>query len=593
MHWIKVIYQTLLGNFRVRLSRVQFIVMIASFTGFISGLIAVLLKTVVHYLQQGIEDFPISRFAYLLFPALGLLITVFIVNHFFGGHIDRGIPMTLKAIARKGSFIPLSHTYLHVVTSSITVGLGGSVGLEAPILATGSAAGSNIARISELNYQERTLLVACGAAAGISAVFNAPIAGVIFAIEVLLTETVVSYFIPLITASVIGALCSKIILKESILFNFVLQQRFNYLNVPFYILLGLLAGFVSLYYARMFKNTEGRIHNWRVNSYAKVFVGGAILLGIYFVLPPLFGEGYRSVTLLAQGDPSSLIDNTRLFSLFNNEWAFILFTGLIVLMKPIAAAVTIGSGGNGGNFAPSLFVGSYLGFFFAKLTNATKLVHIPVDNFCLVGMAGVLSGVMYCPLTAIFLIAEITNGYELFIPLMIVSSISFFIVKSYEPYSMETKALALEGQIFTHKKERNILTSISLNDMLQDNYETIATDKKLGDLVELVKTSEKNIFAVVDNKDRFTGIIELNDIKNKLFDPEHFNHLSIRSLAKKPAATINIDEDMHEVMKKLDITHTWYLPVLDKERKFLGFISKTKLFNKYREILSAQTDLYE
>ncbi len=593
MHWIKIIYQTLVGNLRIRFSRVQFIMLIASVAGLVSGLIAVLLKTFVHYLQEWIEEFPVSRFAYLLFPALGLVVTVFIINYFFSGHIERGISMTLKAIARKGSFIPLSHTYLHVVTSSITVGLGGSVGLEAPILATGSAVGSNVARISELNYQERTLLIACGAAAGIAAVFNAPIAGVIFAIEVLLTETIVSYFIPLITASVIGALCSKIILKESILFNFILQQKFDYYNVPFYVMLGLLAGFVSLYYARTFKKTESRIHNWHLNPYLKAIAGGLILLAIYFVFPPLFGEGYHSIKILASGAPSALSDNTRLFSLLNNEWAFILFTGSIVLLKPVAAAVTIGSGGNGGNFAPSLFAGSYLGFFFAKLTNSTKLITIPVDNFCLVGMAGVLSGVMYCPLTAIFLIAEITNGYELFIPLMIVSSISFFIVKSYEPYSMETKSLALEGQIFTHKKERNILTSISLDDMLRDHYEVISADKKLKDLVEIIKTSERNIFAVVDDQERFTGIIELNDIKRKLFVPGYHNHLSIKSLAKKPAAIIYIHEDMHEVMKKFDITHNWYLPVLDRDRKFKGFISKTKLFNKYREILSSQTDLYE
>lgn len=593
MHLIKIVYQTLINNFRVRFSRAQYIMLIASVTGLASGLIALLLKTLVHYLQQWIEGISVSRFSYLLFPAIGLVITAFIVKNFFGGYIERGISMVLKAIARKGSFIPLSHTYLHVATSSVTVGLGGSVGLEAPIVATGSAVGSNVARISELNYQERTLLIACGAAAGISAVFNAPIAGVIFAIEVLLTETIVSYFIPLITASVIGALCSKIILKESILFNFVLQQKFDYYNVPFYILLGVLAGFISLYYARVFKRTEARLHGWKQNTYLKAAAGGGMLLVIYFVFPPLFGEGYESVKVLASGDPSALTDNTKFFSLFNNEWAFILFTGFIVLLKPVVAAITIGSGGNGGNFAPSLFAGSYLGFFFSKLVNSTKWVSIPVDNFCLVGMAGVLSGVMYCPLTAIFLIAEVTNGYELFIPLMIVSSISFFIIKSYEPYSMETKKLALEGQIFTHKKERNILTSIKLDDMLQDQYDTICADKRLKDLVEVIKKSERNIFAVVDDKGRFTGIVELNDIKQKLFDPGQYDKISVKSITKKPAAMINIGDDMHQVMQKFDITQTWYLPVLNNDRKFMGFISKTKLFNKYREILSSQTDLYE
>jgi chloride channel protein, CIC family len=566
---------------------------IATLTGFVSGLLAVLLKTLVHYLQHWIKEIPVTPFAYLLFPAIGLLITVFIIRHFFGGQIERGIAMVLRAIARRASFIPLKHTYLHVITSSITVGLGGSVGLEAPIVATGAAAGSNLSRISDLNYQERTLLIACGAAAGIAAVFNAPIAGVIFAIEVLLAETIVSYFIPLIISSVAGVLCSKIILNENFLFNFVLKQTFDYRNVPYYILLGILAGFVSLYYARMFKATEKRIHQWKMNGYFKAAIGGGLLLAIYFVLPPLFGEGYDSVKSVANDSFNTFADNTTLFSRLGENWGVIAFTALIFLIKPIAAGITIGSGGNGGNFAPSLFTGAYLGFFFSKLVNSMPWVKIPIGNFSLVGMAGVLSGVMYCPLTAIFLIAEITNGYELFIPLMIISSISFFIVKSYEPFSMELKKLAMEGQVFTQKKEKNILTSISLDDMLQDSYESISMDKKLTQLVEIIKKSEKNIFAVTDRKDCFAGIIELNDIKQKLFDPEQFDKVTIKSIMKKPAAILMEGQDMHSVMEKFDVTQSWYLPVLNKERKFLGFISKGKLFNKYREILGSQGDLYE
>lgn len=338
--------------------------LIATLVGFVSGLVAVLLKTLVHYLQHWIQKIPVNFLGYLLFPAIGLLITVFIIRYFFAGHIEKGIAMVLKSIAIKSSFIPLSHTYLHVVTSSVTVGLGGSVGLEAPIVATGSAVGSNLSRISDLNYQERTLLIACGAAAGIAAVFNAPIAGVIFAVEVLLAETIVSYFIPLIISSVVGALCSKIILQESSLFNFVLKQSFDYKNVPYYILLGVLAGFVSLYYARIFKATEKRIHNWSINAYFKAIFGGVLLLLIYFVFPPLFGEGYESIKLVANGTLHSFTDNTTLFSKLGNNWGIIAFTAFIVLFKPVAAGVTIGSGGNGGNFAPSLFVGAYLGFVF-------------------------------------------------------------------------------------------------------------------------------------------------------------------------------------------------------------------------------------
>jgi len=590
---MKILYQKALQLLRSKLSRMQFMMVVATVTGLISGLVAVFLKTTVHYLQHWIKEIPITGCAYLLFPAIGLLLVGFIIRHFFGGQIEKGIAMVLKSIARRSSFIPLNHTYVHVVTSSITVGLGGSVGLEAPIVATGSAIGSNVSKLSDLNYQERTLLIACGAAAGISAVFNAPIAGVIFAVEILLAETVVSYFIPLIISSVVGALCSKIILAESSLFNFTLKQNFDYANVPFYIMLGVMAGFVSLYYARVFKATEGRVHGWKLKWYTKAIVGGLMLLVVYFVFPPLFGEGYGSVKAVANGTFKITADNASLFTLLGENWGTICFAALILLFKPIAAGITIGAGGNGGNFAPSLFVGSFLGFFFSRISNSLPSVDIPVGNFSLVGMAGVLSGVMYCPLTAIFLIAEITNGYELFIPLMIVSSISFFIVKSYEPYSMETKKLAMEGQIFTHKKERNILTSMRLEEMLHDTYESIGIDKKLGDLVEIIKRSEKNIFAVVDGKERFAGIIELNDVKQKLFQPELFDKVSVRSMMKKPAATLLQDTEMHAAMEKFDITHSWYLPVLDNNQKFVGFISKTKLFNKYREILAQQGDLYE
>ena len=594
MKLVKKLYQFMVLFLRTRISRVQYIMVIAMLAGLASGLAAVLLKSLVHHIQVWIREINFSHYAFLMFPVAGLALTVFCVRFFFSNYIEKGIAMVLRAIAGKSSFIPMRHTYQHVVTSSITVGLGGSAGLEAPIVATGSAVGSNMARISDLNYRERTLLIGCGAAAGIAAVFNAPIAGVIFAIEVLLTDVVVvSYFIPLIISSVVGALCSKIILDESALFNFVLQEKFDYINVPFYIILGVLSGFTALYYARVFKHYEVKLHHWKVNAFSKAVIGGLLLVALYFFFPPLFGEGYESIKLVGKGEAGRINDNNLVFDLLVENWSLVLLAGCIVLLKPIAAAITIGAGGNGGNFAPSLFTGSFLGYFFSKLINNTGWVKVPEGNFSLVGMAGVLSGVMYCPLSAIFLIAEVTNGYELFIPLMLVSSLSFFIVKSYEPFSMETKKLALEGQIFTHEKEKNILTAIRPSEMLQDKYETISIDKKLQDLIELIKKSDKNIFAVCDGKGRFAGIIELNDIKQQLFQSDLFDKTQIKSLVKKPAAILNKSDSMHEVMEKFDITRSWYLPVLDEDKNFVGFISKTKVFNKYREVLSSQGDLYE
>jgi len=592
MNYLKYIYQFLTGKLRARLNKAQYVIYVSSLVGLASGLVAVLLKELVHHLQEWIEDIPAPP-AYLIFPAIGLLLTIFITNHFFHRGYKRGIGMVLNAIAQKSSFIPRSHTYLHVITSALTVGMGGSVGLESPIVATGSALGSNIGRVNELSYRDRSLMIACGAAAGIAAVFNAPIAGVIFAIEVLMVETVVSYFIPLIISAVIGALCSKIILQESFLFNFFLTQSFNYRFVPYYIMLGVLSGFVALYYARSFKKTEHYLHEWKVNSYVKAIVGGLILLILCYTLPPLFGEGYVSIKKVATGEIEGTTHRSYIFAYAGENWTLLIFAISVVFLKPVAAGITIGSGGNGGNFAPSLFVGSFLGFSFSRLFNSLNWVQIPEGNFSLAGMAGVLSGVMYCPLTAIFLIAEITNGYELFIPLMIVSSISYSIVKHFEPYSMETKLLALKGEIFTHKKEQNILNTISVQEMLGDSSNIISINSNLSDLIRMINDSNTTVYAVHDEQNYFAGIIELNDVKNLILGKGIEESFCIEKLVKQPQAVIYDKDSMPRVMQKFDSTHSWNLPVLDSSNRFLGFISKSKLFNRYREILSETTDLYE
>ena len=586
------LYQQFQHYLKQKTNRLQYMMYTAVVTGLVAGLAAVALKTMVHFLQAWINRPVQHDYFYLVTPVVGLLLVVWLVNRFFNRHIERGVGMVLRAIARKSSFIPLSDTYKHILTSSLTVGLGGSAGLEAPIVATGSAIGSNTARIHGMEYRERSLLLACGAAAGIAAVFNAPIAGVIFAIEILLTETIVSYFIPLMIAAVTGTLCNRIILNESILFNFRLREAFDYTNVPFYILLGFAAGFVSLYYARLFKYAEKKLHASSGNSYVRAVWAGLFLVVLLFLFPPLYGEGYTTVAMLASGQPQQITE--KFFaSAALNEWTLLLFVGAVILLKPVAAGITVGGGGNGGNFAPSLFVGAYLGFFLSRFANNTRWLQLPESNFSLVGMAGVLSGVMYCPLTAIFLIAEITNGYELFIPLMLVSAISFFIVKHFEPYSMETKKLALEGQIFTHRKEDNILNQYQAAAFLQDNYDTIRIDQNLADLVQIINRSEKNLFAVTDMDNRFAGIIELNDIKKKLFDPEGYQKVTVRSIMKKAPAIIMEEENMKKVMDKMDITQSWYLPVLNRDRQFLGFLSKSRIFEKYREALAGQADIYE
>jgi CIC family chloride channel protein len=380
-------------------------------------------------------------------------------------------------------------------------------------------------------------------------------------------------------------------LEEDALFQFALQQKFDYHNIPFYLVLGIFGGLISRYYAYAFKATEHRVHSLKMGVFTRAAVAGMMLMALFWVFPPLFGEGYGSVKLLANGNPHLLIGQSSLFKMLPDTFGLLMFTLLIVLMKPVAAGITIGGGGNGGNFAPSLFSGAFLGYFTAKLINLLPWVKVPEGNFSLVGMAAVLSGVMYSPLTAIFLIAEITQGYELFIPLMLVSSISFFMVKAKNRFSMETRKLAEEGQILTHIKEHNILTGLRLEEMLNEKYETILPHQTLADLVKLIKRSEKNIFAVTDTEERLVGIVELNDIKKQLFEPGGHEKILIGQLMKKPPGLLNINQPMQAVMQEFDLAQSWYLPVLDEDKRFIGFISKTKMFARYREVLAMENDL--
>jgi CIC family chloride channel protein len=578
---------------RTKVSKVQYIILTATLTGFVSGIMAVLLKSFVHKVEEVVQGFSGKEYLFLLFPAVGLLLTTWIIQRFFRGHIEKGIAMVLQAIARKSAFIPSRNNYIHFITSALTVGFGGSAGLESPIVATGSSLGSTVARLGLLSYSERMLMIACGAAAGIAAVYDAPIAGVMFAIEVLLAETMVSYFVPLIIAAVVGVLCSKIYLGQSNLFNFVLKENFNYNNVPYYVLMGIGAGFLSLYYAKAFRGVDGRFHHWKRSPYAKALTGGLMLAGFFLLFAPLYGEGYESVRMLADGTPLHILPTADWLHRIRPDILLLVFAGCILFLKPITAAITIGAGGNGGNFAPSVFVGAYWGFFFSRLGNMTGWLHLPEGNFTLVGMAGVLSGVMYCPLTAIFLIAEITNGYGLFIPLMIVSSIAYFIAKTFEPYYMETKQLALTGQIFTHKRERNILSSMSLETLTQRDHQVLHPNDSFQELIKLVQKEDRTIFAIVDSDRHLLGVIELGDIKGLLFQPEAYDKTPLRSLIKQPQEILPIDTPMTEVMHQFDLTKAWHLPVIDLERRFVGFVSKSGLFEKYRSQIAEQKDIYE
>ena len=573
------------------LTEKQFIFLSSVLVGITSAFAVIVLKTFAHWVfsfATYINGILKLSFINSILPIAGLLLTVFVVKRFLGGSIEKGTPQILYAVAKKASIIPKKQMYAQIFTSSLTVGLGGSAGLESPIVVTGAAFGSNYAQKYKLSYKDRTLLIGCGVAAGIAAAFNAPIAGVLFAIEFLLVDVSISAFTPIMIAAATGALVSVIALDETILLNFKQQQEFDYHKIPFYVLLGVLTGFISIYYTRNFRRTEHFFQKLKMNPYKKALLGASILAVLIFVFPTLFGEGYESIKVLADKNPGQILENT-LFSKFkNNTWVLLAFVGLTMMLKVFATAITLGSGGNGGNFAPSLFLGSYLGFFFSKAINFTGLTQLPVSNFTMVGMAGILSGLFHAPLTAIFLIAEITGGYSLMLPLMIVSSISFAISKRFEKHSMDVKDLAQKGHAFTSNKDTNVLSTLDTNTIIQTDYLTVTPDENLEKLVDLISHSNQVIFAVVDKEQHLLGIVHFNNIREIIFNTYRVKYTLVKDIMATPVEVIYPFNSMETVMDKFERSKMAFLPVI-KDEKYFGFISKSVALEAYRSKLKAMT----
>ena len=574
---------------QTKLNKKQFIIFSSILVGLSVGLAAIILKTFVHYIFIAATFKELGNFKYLflVLPIIGIFLTVLVVKKLLHGKLDKGLSHIHYAIANKSSIVPKDQMYGQILTSSLTVGFGGSAGLEAPIVITGAAIGSNYSKTYHLNYKERTLLLACGIAAGIGATFNAPIAGVLFALEVLLIDISISAFTPLIISAATGALISKIILQDDILLSFQ-SQSFNYNNVPFYILLGLLAGIISVYHSRAFTKIENIFSKSPNKIYLNAAIGGLAIAALLFVFPSLFGEGYQSIKSLALQQPENLLDNGVFQNYKSNGWFVLIFVGVLIFVKAIATALTLGSGGNGGNFAPSLFVGSYLGFFLSRCLNMLNLTNLPESNFTMVGMAGILSGLYHAPLTAIFLIAEITGGYTLMIPLMIVSSISYAISKYFEAFSMDTKILGQSGKIFTDDRDHNILTTIRTSNLIETDFQKISPNDTLGNLVEIISKSTRNIFPVTDTENKLLGIIILDNIRDIMFKNEMYDKVTAKELMTNPPTTISPTQTMETVMKKFDETGAWNLPVIDNGQ-YVGFITKSSVFTSYRTKLKATT----
>jgi CIC family chloride channel protein len=581
-------YELVLHWLSSRLSRSQFLILSGILVGCTAGLAGVLLKTLVHKIHFWIVTkvhFEDQIFFYVVFPFLGIVLTTLIVLSIFKGNDRKGIGAILYEIAQNSSVVSSVKMYSQIIQSAVTIGLGGSAGLESPIAVTGAAIGSNYAQTYRLGYKERTLLLAAGASAGIASAFNAPIAGIMFAFEILLTGVVFSDFIPLVVAAVCGSLLSRILLQEDVLFRFYARQSFDYHNIPYYLILGIASGFYARYFILIYIKTEHFIHKFKFSRLKKAMIGGAALSILCVLLPPLFGEGYDTLKTFTNGNPTGIIEHSFFGYLELGNWTLIIFLALVCLLKAFATSITIFSGGNGGNFAPSLFAGGTLGFLFAIICKQFGLTDVPTSNLVLAGMAAVMSGVLYAPLTAIFLIAESSQGYDLFLPLMMVSVISYLMARWFSPVNPDLMPMVEQGKIFTNEHDNNLVYSLHLRDFIDMQSQTIKADAPISDLFDLIKNGKKNIFAVVDSDNFLQGVLTMDDIRPYFFNKIQDLPPNIQHVMKVPPAVVNLRDDAVAILKTFDDTGAWHLPVVDEDDKFVGFISKSKILTSYRQLL--------
>ena len=571
------------------ISEKTFVVMLALVIGIASGLAAVLLKflisTISFWVSKTVEVSH-GNWAYLVFPILGILVASLYVRYLVRDNISHGVTRVLYAIALKKSRLKKHNMYASVVASSITIGCGGSVGAEAPIVFTGASIGSNLGQLFRLSPQLLMMLVGCGAAAGIAGIFKAPIAGVLFTVEVLMLDLTAGSAVPLILASVAGATVAYAFTGYQVEFFFSQSEPFFTSRIPFVIMLGIFCGFVSLYFTKIADLMEGWFRRMK-HPQLKFVVGAAILSLLIFIFPPLYGEGYGAINTLLAGDVQSIFDNSLFYADRANPYAALLFIGMIMLMKVVATTSTNGAGGVGGTFAPSLYVGCMAGFFFAYLFNTLGVIDgaLSTKNFALMGMAGVMAGVMHAPLMAIFLTAEMTGGYELFLPLLIVSAISYFTCRIFSPYSIYTKRLAKRGELLTHEKDHTVLTLLKMDSVIETDFIKVSPEMCLKEVVDVISQSRRNLFPVTDKDGKLLGVVQLDDIRNIMFRPDLYRRMYVNRFMSSPPAKIVVGTPMEQVMKTFDDTRAWNLPVVDEEGHYVGFVSKSKIFNSYRQVL--------
>jgi len=568
------------------LSYKQLLLILSVIIGLASGMGAVIIKNSVHFIQllltQGFAK-EYQNYLYFIYPAIGILAVVLIIKLVFRQHVGHGIPTVLYAISKNNGIIKRHNMISSIITSALTVGFGGSVGLEGPTVATGAAIGSNIGRFFRLNHKQIIMMLGCASAGAMAAIFKAPIAAIVFALEVIMLDLTMASLIPLLIASVTATLTSYALLGQNVLYSFELKEKFMMGDIHIYILLGILAGFVSIYYTRMYMfigSIFDKIGGWHI----KVLTGGLALGILIFLLPSLYGEGYSAINSCLHGDYSYLFNNSLYYSYKDNIYAILILFIAILLFKVIATSITFGSGGIGGIFAPTLFTGANFGLFFAKFFNELDIKHISESNFALVGMAGLISGVLHAPLTAIFLIAEVTGGYQLFVPLMIVSTISYATMRIFQSNSVYTIQLAKRGELMTHDKDKAVLSLMKVDKLIEKNFISVSPDDTLGDLVDVISKSTRNIYPVTDENNMFLGIVFLDHIRHIMFKPDMYNVVYVRDLMFTPLEYVNIDDSMEEVADKFQSSGKFNMPVL-KDGKYMGFVSRANVFSSYRKML--------
>lgn len=572
---------------REKLSRSQFLILSGILVGFSAGLAGVILKVLVHRIQAFVSNIPFEGriFAFALFPMLGIFLTAVVIKYFFGGKDDKTFSGLLVDISQRRSKIRRSKMYSQIIQSVITVGLGGSVGVETPNAITGSALGSNFAQRYRLGFKERTLLLASGAAAGIASLFDAPIAGVMFAYEVLLMGIVFTDLIPLVIAAICGSLLSGMLLGDDLLFHFLETEGFHYSNTVYYIILGLLTGFYARYYLFVGTGIHRYFQKYKGRELKAALWGGALVSVLCVAFPPLYGEGYLSIHTLHDGHTDQIIHNS-LFRYFNlSAITIIIFLTLAVLMKAFATGLTLHAGGSGGNFAPSLVSGAMLGYLFGFVLQTLGVSDIPVTNFMLVGMAGVMSGVWYAPMTGIFLIAEISSSYQLLVPLMIVSVMSHVINRFFSQVNPNYAHLADQGQIFTTRQDQNLLVHIHLEDCLNPLTLKVEVTEPLQSLLDKVRNSNQNTIAVVDRENRYLGIIDREHLRPYLLGKQPAEGVEINHLLSSASFEITEKDTVIKVIKMFDEADVWQLPLIDEERRFGGFVSRSAILKNYRALL--------